>query len=133
MTPPFVRASLFVDKITILSVPKKIKILSSYLLNNTELYRMMSCTGIEESPERIAKHPPGPRPKEVEAPMAVITTIREGVEKVAAEPRREIRVCEVCGVPASEVTLVGLKNDRRREGPRWCLPHHPDSLNGQRL
>jgi hypothetical protein len=36
--------------------------------------------------------------------------------------------CEVCGVSSQVKTLVGLKNDRRRNGPRFCLPHHPDSM-----
>jgi len=40
----------------------------------------------------------------------------------------DVRVCEVCGVPATERTLIGLKNDRRRNGPRWCLSHHPASM-----
>jgi len=44
-------------------------------------------------------------------------------------PAREVRRCEVCGVPATERTLIGLKNDRRRHGPRWCLAHHPSSMN----
>jgi len=44
-------------------------------------------------------------------------------------PVREVRCCEVCGVPATERTLIGLKNDRRRNGPRWCLSHHPSSMN----
>jgi hypothetical protein len=38
--------------------------------------------------------------------------------------------CEVCGVSSHVKTLVGLKNDRRRNGPRFCLPHHPDSMAG---
>jgi len=54
------------------------------------------------------------------------TIVRERSPEV---PASEIRCCEACGVPSSEVTLIGLKNDRRREGPRYCLPHHPDSLN----
>jgi hypothetical protein len=41
--------------------------------------------------------------------------------------RRRVRRCEACGAPATEKTLVGLEGDRRREGPRWCLPHHPAS------
>ena len=51
--------------------------------------------------------------------------LRSTTEKVAGEIRR----CEVCGVPATERTLIGLKNDRRRNGPRWCLSHHPSSMN----
>jgi hypothetical protein len=42
----------------------------------------------------------------------------------------ETRRCEVCGVSSHEKTLVGLRNDRRRNGPRFCLPHHPDSMAG---
>jgi hypothetical protein len=38
--------------------------------------------------------------------------------------------CEVCGVSSYAKTLVGLRNDRRRNGPRFCLPHHPDSMFG---
>jgi hypothetical protein len=38
--------------------------------------------------------------------------------------------CEACGVSSQVKTLVGLKNDRRRNGPRFCLPHHPDSMAG---
>jgi hypothetical protein len=48
----------------------------------------------------------------------------------APPPTREARCCEVCGVSSHEKTLVGLKNDRRRGGPRFCLPHHPDSMAG---
>jgi hypothetical protein len=40
------------------------------------------------------------------------------------------RRCEVCGVSSNEKTLVGLRNDRRRNGPRFCLAHHPDSMAG---
>jgi len=47
-----------------------------------------------------------------------------------ASRRRVHSACEVCGAPSSERTLIGLKNDRRRDGERYCLPHHPDSLNG---
>ena len=36
--------------------------------------------------------------------------------------------CEVCGVSSHEKALVGLRNDRRRGGPRFCLAHHPDSM-----
>jgi hypothetical protein len=60
------------------------------------------------------------------------TIIREKPTEVSAE-LRSVRTCEVCGVAASKVTLIGLKNDRRREGPRYCLPHHPDSINGRLL
>ena len=43
---------------------------------------------------------------------------------------REGSRCEVCGVSSHEKALVGLKNDRSNDGPRFCLPHHPDSLAG---
>ena len=42
----------------------------------------------------------------------------------------EGRHCEVCGVSSHEKALVGLRNDRRRNGPRFCLAHHPDSMAG---
>jgi hypothetical protein len=48
----------------------------------------------------------------------------------AHPPTREERCCEVCGVSSHVMSLVGLRNDRRRGGPRFCLPHHPDSLAG---
>ena len=38
--------------------------------------------------------------------------------------------CEVCGVSSHEKALVVLKNDRRKVGPRFCLPHHPESMAG---
>jgi hypothetical protein len=38
--------------------------------------------------------------------------------------------CKVCGVSSHQKTLVGLRNDRRKDGPRFCLPHHPDSFVG---
>jgi hypothetical protein len=62
--------------------------------------------------------------------MPVTQSIRPKCRDVTPEVR-PVRTCEVCGIPATEVTLIGLKNDRRREGPRYCLPHHPDSLNGR--
>ncbi len=48
----------------------------------------------------------------------------------AHSPTRGGSRCEVCGVSSHEKTLVGLRNDRRPNGPRFCLPHHPDSLAG---
>jgi hypothetical protein len=48
----------------------------------------------------------------------------------AHPPTREGRRCEVCGVSSHVRSLVGLRNDRRRNGPRFCLSHHPDSLAG---
>ena len=47
-----------------------------------------------------------------------------------AARRRRGSTCQVCGVSSYEKTLVGLRNDRRRNGPRFCLPHHPDSMFG---
>jgi hypothetical protein len=38
------------------------------------------------------------------------------------------RVCQVCGISSHEKTLVGLRNDRRKKGPRFCLADHPDSF-----
>ncbi len=40
------------------------------------------------------------------------------------------RTCEECGISSFERTLLGLRNDRSKDGPRYCLPHHPDSLAG---
>lgn len=40
------------------------------------------------------------------------------------------RTCRVCGVSSHEKTLVGLKNDRSKDGPRFCVPHNPDSFVG---
>jgi hypothetical protein len=54
----------------------------------------------------------------------------KSVAHPAHPPTREARRCEVCGVSSHEKTLVGLRNDRRRNGPRFCLSHHPDSLAG---
>jgi hypothetical protein len=48
----------------------------------------------------------------------------------AQAPTRGGSRCEVCGVSSHEKTLVGLKNDRSKAGPRFCLPHHPDSMAG---
>jgi hypothetical protein len=48
----------------------------------------------------------------------------------AHRPTPESRRCEVCGASSHEKTLVGLRNDRSKDGPRFCLPHHPDSLAG---
>jgi hypothetical protein len=48
----------------------------------------------------------------------------------AHPPTDETSRCDVCGVSSHEKALVGLRNDRRRGGPRFCLPHHPDSLAG---
>jgi hypothetical protein len=41
---------------------------------------------------------------------------------------RERHRCEVCGVSSYEKSLVGLRNDRRKDGPRFCVPHHPESM-----
>jgi hypothetical protein len=48
----------------------------------------------------------------------------------ARPPTRKPRRCEVCGVSSHEKSLVGLRNDRRKGGPRFCLPHHPESMAG---
>jgi hypothetical protein len=53
------------------------------------------------------------------------------VALIYARRRRVRSRCEVCGVSSHEKTLVGLRNDRRRGGPKYCLPHHPDSLGGE--
>jgi hypothetical protein len=53
---------------------------------------------------------------------------KKSVAHSAHPPTRETRRCEVCGVSSHEKTLVGLRNDRRRNGPCFCLTHHPDSL-----
>jgi hypothetical protein len=53
------------------------------------------------------------------------------VALIFARRRRVCSRCEVCGVSSREKTLVGLRNDRRRGGPKYCLPHHPDSLGGE--
>jgi len=44
--------------------------------------------------------------------------------------RRVHSRCEVCGVGSHEKTLVGIRNDHRRGGLMYCLPHHPESLAG---
>ncbi len=51
----------------------------------------------------------------------VTTSLRESTRKVSGEPRR----CGECGVSADERVLVGLKNDRRRNGLRYCIRCHP--------
>jgi hypothetical protein len=43
--------------------------------------------------------------------------------------RRVHSRCEVCGVGSDEKTLLGIRNDRRRDGPRYCLPHNPESMS----
>jgi hypothetical protein len=48
----------------------------------------------------------------------------------AHPPIHKGRCCEVCGVSSHEKTLVGLRNDRRKDGLRFCLPHHPESMVG---
>lgn len=45
-----------------------------------------------------------------------------------AARRRVHSTCPVCGVSSRERTLVGRRGDRRRDGQRWCLPHHPGSI-----
>ena len=34
--------------------------------------------------------------------------------------------CAGCGVSSHERALVGTRNDRRREQPRWCVRCHPE-------
>jgi hypothetical protein len=55
---------------------------------------------------------------------------REKSSASAHPPTRQSPRCEVCGVSSHEKTLVGLKNDRRKDGLRYCLPHHPESMAG---
>ncbi len=62
-----------------------------------------------------------------EAPLACKHLV--AVALIYARRRRVHSTCEVCGVGSHEKTLVGIKNDRRRGGPRWCLPHHPESMS----
>jgi hypothetical protein len=54
----------------------------------------------------------------------------KSVAHSAHPPTRKASRCEVCGVSSQEKTLVGLRNDRRRNGLRFCLTHHPDSMAG---
>jgi predicted nucleic acid-binding Zn finger protein len=51
------------------------------------------------------------------------------VALIYARRRRVYSRCEVCGATSSEKTLVGIRNDHRRGGPRYCLPHHPESMS----
>ena len=53
---------------------------------------------------------------------------REKSSASAHPSTREGSRCEVCGVSSHEITLVGLRNDRSKYGPRFCLPHHPESM-----
>jgi hypothetical protein len=55
---------------------------------------------------------------------------REKSSASAHPSTRKSSRCEVCGVSSHEKALVGLKNERSKDGPRFCLPHHPDSLAG---
>jgi hypothetical protein len=52
------------------------------------------------------------------------------VALIYARRRRVHSHCEVCGVSSHKKTLVGLRNDRRRGGPKYCLSHHPESMSG---
>jgi hypothetical protein len=45
-----------------------------------------------------------------------------------ARRRRVHSRCEVYGAGSSEKALVGIRNDHRRHGPRYCLPHHFTNL-----
>jgi len=51
------------------------------------------------------------------------------VALIYARRRRVHSRCEVCGVGSDEKTLLGIRNDRRRDGPRYCLPHNPESMS----
>jgi SWIM zinc finger len=46
-----------------------------------------------------------------------------------ARRRRVHSKCEVCGVGSDEKSLLGLRNDHHKGGPRYCLPHHPESMS----
>ena len=39
---------------------------------------------------------------------------------------RQPSKCAWCGVSSHERALVGTRNDRRREQPRWCVRCHPE-------
>jgi len=52
------------------------------------------------------------------------------VALIYARRRRVHSRCEVGGVGSHEKTLVGIRNDHRRGGLMYCLPHHPESLAG---
>jgi hypothetical protein len=54
----------------------------------------------------------------------------KSVAHPAHPPTRKSSRSEVCGVSSHEKTLVGLRNDYRRSGPRFCLTHHPESMAG---
>jgi hypothetical protein len=48
----------------------------------------------------------------------------------AHPPTRKGSHCKVCGISSHEKALMGLRNDYRPNGPRFCLPHHPNSMAG---
>jgi hypothetical protein len=51
------------------------------------------------------------------------------VPLIYARRRRVHSRCEVCGAGSHEKALVGIRNDHRRGGPRYCLPHHPENMS----
>lgn len=52
----------------------------------------------------------------------------KSVAHSAHPPTRKTSRCEVCGISSREKSLVGLRNDYRPNGPRFCLSDHPDSM-----
>jgi hypothetical protein len=46
-----------------------------------------------------------------------------------ATRRRANSKCEVCGVGSDEKSLMGLRNDHSKGGPKYCLPHYPESMS----
>jgi hypothetical protein len=54
----------------------------------------------------------------------------KSVAHAAHPPTRKGSRCEVCGVSSHEKPLLGLRNDYRPNGPRFCLTHHPNSMAG---
>jgi hypothetical protein len=46
--------------------------------------------------------------------------------RVAQRDRKQGSCCAGCGVSSHERALVGTRNDRRREQPRWCVRCHPE-------
>jgi hypothetical protein len=75
--------------------------------------------------EPASKHPKGLDHEEM--PLMAQSKSSAGYAN-AHPPAREGRHCEVCGVSSYEKTLVGIRNDRRKDGPRFCVPHHPESM-----
>jgi predicted nucleic acid-binding Zn finger protein len=46
-----------------------------------------------------------------------------------AARRKTYSHCAVCGASSRDKTLLGLRNDYSHSGVRYCLPHHPESMN----